>query len=103
MVTVITETTLQSGEGAAWDRAFQERLRHARTQPGWIGLELLIPQDDPNKRVVVGTWKCRDDWSIWHQTETFQRTREAMNAATKQDGDERWFDVVTETFDSSST
>lgn len=65
-------------------------------------MELLIPQDDPNKRVVVGTWGSKEDWANWHETDSFKRTREVMNQLSKQDGNERWFDVVTETFDQSS-
>jgi len=55
MMTVITETTLKPGQEQEWDRAFEERLRAAKQQPGWVDTQLLIPEDEPNKRVVVGT------------------------------------------------
>ena len=91
MMTVITETTLETGQEAQWDQAFQERLAAARQQPGWIGVQLLIPVDDPDRRVVVGTWESRE---AWHQTDTFQRTRQRMNEADRSDGRERWFQVA---------
>ena len=94
MMTVITETTLEAGQEAEWDQAFQERLAAARQQPGWIGVQLLIPVDDPDRRVVVGTWESREAWEAWHQTDTFQRTRQRMNEADRADGRERWFQVA---------
>ena len=94
MMTVITETTLEVGQEPAWDNAFQERLAEAQKQPGWIGVQLLIPLDAPNKRVVVGTWESRADWEAWHATETFQRTRQQMNELNQSDGREQWYEVV---------
>lgn len=98
MMTVITETTVASGKGQEWDQAFQARLKDAREQDGWVGMELLIPDDEPNKRVVVGTWESQEHWERWHETETFKQTRRTMDEATKEDGQERWYRVVTETF-----
>lgn len=94
MQTVITETTLEPGQEARWDAAFQERLADARNQPGWVALQLLVPLDAPHKRVIVGTWESREAWEAWHRTETFQRTRTRMNEADRSDGQERWFDVA---------
>ena len=94
MMTVITETTLEPGQEAEWDRAFEERLATARQQPGWVGVQLLIPVDAPNTRVVVGTWQDRAAWGAWHQTDPFQQTRRRMNEADRSHGHERWFQVV---------
>ena len=98
MKTVITETTVKSGQEQAWDAVYHDRLAHAKQQPGFVGMELLIPEGEPDKRLVVGTWRSKDDWSNWHQTPGFQQTRDRMNAATQNDGTPRWFDVDTETF-----
>jgi heme-degrading monooxygenase HmoA len=94
MMTVITETTVKPGREADWDTAYAERAADARQQPGWVALHLLIPEDDPLKRIVVGTWQNRADWERWHATEAFQRTREKLNDATAQHGEDRWFRVV---------
>ena len=97
-MTVITETTLKSGQEATWDAAFKERLADARQQPGWVGLVLLIPEQQLQSRVVVGTWQSKQDWERWHTTEPFKRTRKTMDAATENHGEDRWFNVVKETF-----
>lgn len=94
MMTVITETTVKQGREADWDRAYQERAADARNQPGWVDLHLLVPVDDPRRRLVVGTWQDRASWERWHETETFQQTRDRLNDATESHGDDRWFNVA---------
>lgn len=94
MLTVITETTIRQGSAAEWDRAYHERAADARSQPGWVDLHLLIPEDDERTRVVVGIWQDRLAWEAWHATDTFQRTRSALDAATESHGSERWFRVA---------
>jgi heme-degrading monooxygenase HmoA len=96
MLTVITETTVLSGQEAAWDAAYHERASDARRQGGWVDLHLLIPVDDRSRRVVVGTWRDRESWQRWHETETFRTTRERLDAATAEHGEDRWFEVVEE-------
>jgi heme-degrading monooxygenase HmoA len=95
MMTVITEVTIEPGQEPQWDKAYEERARDATNQPGWAGLQLLIPLDAPNKRVVVGTWQSRADWEAWHRTRSFQRTREQMDGVQQSGGHERWYEVVT--------
>ena len=94
MMTVITEIEIEPGQEPEWDRAFHARFQEAPRQPGWVSVQLLIPVDAPNKRVVVGTWQTRADWEAWHTTEVFQRTREAMNRLQQTGGQERWYEVV---------
>src|SRR3954451_14346537 len=94
MMTVITEITIEPGGEPAWDEAFRERLADAPNQRGWIGLQLLIPLDAPNRRVVAGTWESRADWEAWHTTETFARTRERMDAVQQKSAMDRWFEVI---------
>ena len=94
MMTVITETTIEPGQEPQWDEAFQRRLADVQGQRGWLGLQLLIPLDAPNKRVVVGTWENRAAWEAWHATEGFQETRRAMNELDQSDGQERWYEVI---------
>lgn len=96
MMTVITETTVQSGREQQWDDAFRARSEAAMKQPGWISTQLLIPADDQQKRVVVGTWQDQESWEQWHATSAFQETRDELNRATVDDGNERWFEVAVE-------
>ena len=46
---------------------------------GWLGGQLLQPESDPHRRVIVGTWKTRDDWKEWHTDPRFQETRAELN------------------------
>lgn len=96
MLTVITETTVKPGREAEWDAAYRERASDAQAQPGWVELQLLVPLDDSRRRVVVGTWRDRDAWEQWHETDTFQATRERLDSATEEHGEDRWFKVVEE-------
>jgi heme-degrading monooxygenase HmoA len=32
---------------------------------------LLTPEDAPDTRVIVGTWRSREDWQVWHQDPAF--------------------------------
>ena len=96
MLTVITETTVKAGSESERDVGYHDRASDARAQDGWVDLHLLIPVDDPQRRVVVGTWRDRESWERWHQTESFQRTRERLDAASEEHGDDRWFEVVDE-------
>ena len=94
MMTVITESTVQPGGEAGWDAAFQERLRAARAQPGWLGLQVLIPEGEPQKRVIVGTWASREDWERWHAATPFRETRHDLDRLDASDGEPRWFAVA---------
>lgn len=96
MLTVITETTVRPGHEEEWDAAFHERANDARQQDGWVALHLLAPMADDSRRIVVGTWKNHDAWKRWHATETFQRTRDRLDAATDVHGEDTWFRVIEE-------
>jgi heme-degrading monooxygenase HmoA len=94
MMTVITESTIEPGQEPAWDQAFRQRIADASKQPGWVGVQLLIPVDAPNKRLVLGTWESRADWEAWHNTEAFRRTREGMDDVQPSRDSETWYEVV---------
>lgn len=93
MMTIITESTIAEGHEAQWDAAFQERLQAAKEQPGWLALQVLIPEGEPQKRVIVGTWESREAWQAWHRADPFRQTRQRLDAADREDGRERWFTV----------
>lgn len=94
MMTVITEIEITSGQEPQWDAAFRDRLEDAANQPGWVGIQLVIPLDAPNKRLVVGTWENRADWEAWHNTDVFRSTRERLNGVEQTSSDETWYEVV---------
>lgn len=94
MMTVITESTIRPGNEARWDSAFRERLQAAQSQPGWRALQVLIPEGEPNKRVIVGTWESREAWERWHAANPFQQTRQQLDHLDVSDGQARWFEVA---------
>ena len=78
MVTIVTDVQLKEGSEQDWDAAMRERMEAAKKQPGWVGGQMLEPEDDPRRRVIVGTWETRDDWEKWHEDPEFAETREEL-------------------------
>jgi quinol monooxygenase YgiN len=57
MMTIVTHVHLKEGTGRDWDAAMRTRLSAVNKRPGWVGGQLLRPADNPNRRVIVGTWR----------------------------------------------
>jgi len=91
--TVIAESTIEAGNEAQWDAAFEARLQAAQEQPGWLASQVPIPEGEPQQRVIVGTWASRAAWERWHRADPFRQTRQQLDAADRSDGRERWFAV----------
>lgn len=94
MMTVITRVSLKAGSESEWDKAMQDRLDAARQQTGWVGGQMLTPVDGQSQRVIVGTWKTKENWKSWHEDPAFQETRQRMDEL--QDAPDRmeWFEVA---------
>jgi heme-degrading monooxygenase HmoA len=67
MTTIVTEVELKDGAEREWDAIMAARMKEAKKRSGWVGGQLLASEEDPKKRVIVGTWKSRADWEEWHQ------------------------------------
>ena len=93
-MTIVTHLRLEPGREPEWDAAFRERIAAARTQPGWVAVQLCIPADALNERVVIGTWQTRADWEAWHGTDVFEQTRAQMEAAETDRREEWWHEVI---------
>ena len=96
MMTVITRVELSTGSETEWDEAMWERLKAAHGQTGWVGGQLLVAADQPNQRVIVGTWQSRADWEVWHDDPAFKETRERMEGLQEGSDQMEWFEVITE-------
>ena len=94
MMTVVTHVKLKEGQEPAWDAAFRERIDAAKAQPGFVAVQLCIPIDAMNERVVIGTWETRADWEAWHATGPFQETRQEMEQAGGKRSRDSWYEVV---------
>ena len=95
-MTVVTHVRIKEGQEPAWDAAFRERVVAAKEQQGFVAVQLGIPAERMNERVVIGTWETRADWEAWHDTGAFAQTREQMEDADTKTRDERWYEVVLE-------
>jgi heme-degrading monooxygenase HmoA len=94
MLTIVTHVHLKNGAGPDWDAAMRARLSTARQRPGWVGGQLLRPADKPDRRVIVGTWRTRDDWDAWHHDPKFAETRRRLDGLETAPAAHWWHDVV---------
>ena len=94
MMTVVTTTTLRSGSEAEWDGAMRERFESARSREGWISGQLLTPDDESSTRVIVGTWRSREDWENWHSDPAFLEQRETLERFEAEPSRSEWYRVV---------
>lgn len=96
MMTIVTHIRIKEGREPAWDAAFRERVQAAKERPGFIGVQLCIPIDAMNERVIIGTWESRAEWEAWHGADAFRQTREQMEEADAKRRKEWWHEVVLE-------
>ena len=94
MMTVVTTATLRSGAEAEWDDAMRERFESARSREGWISGQLLTRDDEGSTRVIVGTWRSREDWERWHDDPGFQEQRAVLERLEAGPSRSEWFQVV---------
>jgi heme-degrading monooxygenase HmoA len=94
MMTIVTHVTLKEGSEPEWDAAMRERLTAAKSQPGWVGGQLLMPLDKLNRRVIVGTWQTRADWEAWHNDPAFQETRRRLEGLEAAPSETWWHEVI---------
>ena len=92
MMTIVTHVSLKPGNEPEWDAAMRKRLEAARSQEGWIAGQILIPLDDANRRILVGTWETRAHWEAWHQDHEFAATRERLEGL--ESGRSEWYEVL---------
>src|SRR4029453_9528414 len=102
MMTIVTHVHLKDGAGPDWDGAMRTRLSAARQRPGWVGGQLLRPADKPDRRVIVGTWRTRDDWDAWHHDPKFAETRRRLDGLESAPAEHWWHDVVLDVRKSST-
>jgi heme-degrading monooxygenase HmoA len=94
MMTVITTMKLQPGAAPDCDGMIHERFQSAHGRPGWISGQLLTPVDLPDTRVIVGTWRSREDWEAWHDDPAFLENRNALERLQAEPNVTAWYEVV---------
>lgn len=94
MVTIVTDVQLRDGAAAKWDAVVRGRIAAAKERPGWIGALLLRSTDQPNRRVIIGTWRSRADWEAWHRDPRFVTTRQQLDGLVEEPEGRGWHEVV---------
>src|SRR2546430_15991036 len=84
MVTIVTDVHLKEGSEQDWDAAMRERMAAAKKQLGWVGGQMLEPEDDPMRRGVIGTWQTRGDWEEWDEDPEVAGTPEGIEGMGKE-------------------
>jgi heme-degrading monooxygenase HmoA len=93
---------LRQGAEQEWDSIMGERLTAVKKQTGWIGGQLLRPEADGQQRIIVGTWRSREDWERWHHDPEFAETRRNLDGLAVDPGRHQWHEVVMDVRSSSA-
>jgi len=94
MMTILSHVRIKPGQEPAWDAAMRERIEAAREQPGFVSVQLCMPVDSLNERLIIGTWETRADWESWHAHDAFQQTRAQLEEPRAKTRNELWYEVV---------
>lgn len=94
MMTVITRVQLDADQAEAWDEAMIRRMRTAESVDGWVSGQVLTPEAEPTRRVIVGVWETREHWKAWHEDPTFEETRADLDSMGVDDGDSVWHEPI---------
>jgi len=94
MVTIVTNVELKEGVDREWDAVMGSRMTGAKKQPGWVGGQLLRSEDNPMRRVIIGTWTSRADWERWHEDPRFAQTRRQLDGLVSGPEEHWWHEVV---------
>ena len=57
----------------------RERVEAARSAPGWLGVSVWAPADNPLQRVIVGRWRSPEAYDAWTQTESYIGTKTVLD------------------------
>jgi heme-degrading monooxygenase HmoA len=94
MMTVITTMRIPAGAEEDWDSLIRQRFESAHDRPGWVSGQLLTPTDAAETRVIVGTWRSRDDWEAWHDDPAFLEQRDRLQSLDTMQDATTWYEVV---------
>lgn len=69
MIRVIIERILAEGLESHYEEAAREALIRTMAQPGFLSGESLCDVARPNRRIVLGSWRSRQDWEAWYHSD----------------------------------
>ncbi|ELT44232.1 antibiotic biosynthesis monooxygenase family protein [Arthrobacter nitrophenolicus] len=94
MITVVSTMQLKSNSENEWDHLIRERFKSAHDKEGWISGQLLAPSHEPSTRVIIGTWRSRQDWEAWHKDPAFLASRTRLDELQSVDHQTALYDVI---------
>ena len=94
MMTVITAMRIPAEAEEDWDSLIAQRFESAHDRPGWVAGQLLTPTNAPETRLIVGTWRSREDWEAWHDDPAFLEQRTRLEKLHTQQDATVWYEVV---------
>lgn len=65
MIRIIIERILAEGMADPYELAAREALVETMSQPGFISGESLQDIANPNRRILLGTWRSMREWNTW--------------------------------------
>jgi heme oxygenase (mycobilin-producing) len=74
MVVVISKFAVLKGEGEAVAKAYMERPRLVDQYKGFLGLEVLRPQDKPNEFWLITRWEDESSFKTWFESHKFKES-----------------------------
>ena len=66
----------------------------AHRRDGWVSGQLLAPEDSSHTRIIVGTWRTRQDWASWHGDTEFLATRAQLDELQAEAHQTVWYEVI---------
>jgi heme-degrading monooxygenase HmoA len=78
MIRVLIERRLLEGVEEDLQKAMREMRREAIHVPGYLSGETLRSVADPNRYVIISSWRSLADWEAWSKSETRQRIEERI-------------------------
>jgi len=79
MIKVIIERKIKQGSEAAYKEAIFQAKKAAGKTDGYLGGEMLVDQNDSNHVLVVSTWKDRESWIDWANSDGRDHVLNAIN------------------------
>lgn len=72
MHVVISRFKVANGMAAEVKRAFVARPRLVEQAPGFLGLDVVSPLDDPDEILLITRWRARASFDAWHESVAYR-------------------------------
>lgn len=79
----VSRFTVRNGMAAEVRRAFVERPRRVDEEPGFLRMEVLIADADPDEFWLLTWWTDEDSFRRWHRGHTFKSSHVGIPAGLK--------------------